>query len=238
MLLRSALVATTFGLFAGCGMLGGGSTDNGGDNNGGGGGGSDTSQMMLDSAKGQPTQYIMQLPPNPKVGMWWEHTASGTSMKYAITKAQDDKLVVEQEQDFGGTMLVNAWLVDPSVDTMAMPAEGEKMPANVTKAWVGIKGKEAHERKVMDAPVYKKTEGGQEVDYTEGDEQVKMAGKTWDAHWVESGESKTWTVKGTSFLLKSMYQGKVSMELKAVGGDAETMLKWDGGKEEMKEEGK
>ena len=233
-LLRSALVAVTFtGLFAGCGLLD--PKPEGGE--GGGGGGSDMSETMLNSAKDQPTMYFVALPPNPKGGMWWEHTASGTKMKYAITAAKDDKLVVEQEQDYGGTMLVNAWLVDPSVDMMAEVKEGEKVNHNVSMAWVGIKGKEAHERKVMDVPVYKKAETtGEQVDYTEGDESVKLAGKTWDAHWTESGESKTWMVKGTMFLLKSMYQGKVSMELTGVGGDAKSGLKWDGGGEEKKEE--
>jgi len=233
MLLRSALVASTFGLFVGCGLLGNKPGDNGG-----GGGGADQSQAMLDSQKDTPTTYTVSLPPNPKVGMWWEHSASGSKMKYAITAAKDDKLIVEQEMAMGETTLVNAWLVDPSVDLTAVPNEGEKVAHNVSMAWIGIKGKEAIERKVMEVPVYEKGEAGEAPDYTEGDETVELAGKKWNAHWVESGDSKTWMVKDTGFLLKSMYQGKVSMELSAVGGDAKSGLKWDGGGEEKKEEEK
>ena len=190
----------------------------------------DMGKIMLDTMKGQPTMYLIALPPDPKVGMWWEHTASGHKMRYAITGEKEGKLIVEQEQDLGGTVLVNAWVVDPTVDVSKTPKEGEKVAHNVTRAFVGLKGKLPVVRPVMDVPVHKEVDAPEgQVDYTEGDETIELLGRNWEAHWVETaGEhaSKTWVVKGSYFLLKSTYQGKVSMELTAMGEDAQSSLVW------------
>lgn len=195
----------------------------------------DMGKIMLDSMKGQPTSYLIALPPDPKVGSWWEHTASGHKMRYAITGEKEGKLIVEQEQDLGGTVLVNAWIVDPTVDVSKAPKEGEKVAHNVTRAFVGLKGKLPVVRPVMDVPMYKEVDAPDaQVDYTEGDETIELAGKTWEAHWVEVAkyESKTWLVKGSSFLLKSTYQGKVTIELTAMGEDAQSSLAWSSKKKD------
>lgn len=194
---------------------------------GGGGGGGDSSKAMVDAMKASPAPYIVVLPAGAKVGTWWEHTtkSGGTESKtrWAVVADQGGKLVVENPMDMGGTTVITAYLVDPAVDITATPVEGQKMAANVSKAWVGAKGGAPEEKKVMDAPVYKKTEGGQKVDYTEGDEKVDLAGKSWDSHWVKTKDAKTWSAK--NFMLKSE-GASYTMTLTGWGEDAKPALKW------------
>lgn len=184
---------------------------------------------MVDAMKDQPTMFLVQLPPNPAVGQWWEYSMGGGAIKQhnAIVAAKDGMFVVEQCQDMGGTMVVNAWLVDPSVDLMAEVSAGQKMSANVSQAWIGAEGGKPMERPVMDVPMMPEATGdAPEIDFTEGTERVSMAGNTWNAKWVERSGAKSWMVDGTAFMLKSEAGGTVAMELTGWGTDAEPALDW------------
>lgn len=216
---RSTLLSLAVaGSLCACGAL---PTDMGALTGGGGG------NSMVDAMKDQPTMYMVTLPPNPAVGQWWDYSMGGMEQHNAIVAEMDGMLVVEQAMDMGGTMVVNAWLVDPTVDLTATPRAGEKMAANVTKAWIGAEGDKPVERPVMDVMVMPEATGdAPEVDFTEGTESVAMGGKTWNAKWMETSGSKTWMVDGSGFLLKSEAGGSVNMELTGWGTDAEPMLDW------------
>jgi hypothetical protein len=221
-LIRLSLVALALmGMGTGCHLL------QKKEEGGGGGGGGDNSQAMVDSMKSTETQYVLALPPGAAAGQWWEHSMSGTKMKYSIVAEKDGQLIVEQAMDMGGSTIINAWQVDPNVDVTQMPSEGEPMAANVTMAWVGAEGKAGEERPVMKAPIYKKGEGGAGAKAEEGDESVNLGGKDWDAHWTQTEHGKTWMAKGSTFILKSQDgSGKTTMELSGWGEDAKPALKW------------
>ncbi|RMG09561.1 MAG: hypothetical protein D6731_19235 [Planctomycetota bacterium] len=199
--------------------------DQGGGSSSAQGGGA--AQAMVDSMKSTETQYLLALPPGAKVGVWWETTAGGAKSKYAVVGEQEGKLIVEQAMDVGGSTIINAWLVDPTIDPTGMPSEGEPMPANVVKAWIGVPGKPGEERPVMKPPVYKKTGGGSGGQAEQGDERVELAGKTWDAHWTQTAHGKTWMAKGSAFALKTTdASGKTLFELTGWGEDAKPQLAW------------
>lgn len=212
-------------LAVGCSNTPGGDSGNSGDG-GSGGGGTDMGKMMLDSMKSQPTMYAIALPPGAAVGNTWEMTmsAGGTEMKmnYAVVSESNGHLIVEKAQDYSGATLIEAWEIDPAVDLTAMPAEGESMPANVVKAWIGLPGEMGEERPVMEAP---KMQGGGEssgtTDVEQGEETVELGGKSWETAWTKVGETQTWMAKGSTFILKT-----TNMELTAWSDEgAEAQLK-------------
>ncbi|MFK7741504.1 MAG: hypothetical protein AB8H80_14395 [Planctomycetota bacterium] len=195
-----------------------------------GGGGN----AMIDAIKDQPAMYSVQLPPNAAVGTWWEMDMSGMKQKTCVVAEKDGKFVVEQISDMGGTMLVQAFLVDPTVDLAQVPVAGEEMANNVSAAWVGAEGDEPIERKVMAPMKVPEATGGtaEPVDMESGKETVTLAGNSFDTEWTEVAGSKTWMIEGTLFLLKSVSGGNTTMEISGWGNDAKPALKWDGDKEE------
>ena len=135
----------------------------------------------------------------------------------------DTHTVFNQSPPFAG---FNAWLVDPEVDLNAEVADGEQLQHNVLEAWVGLRGQAPRAKKVMDAPRKQPAETVEGVELSERDEPLELAGKTWEAHVFVSEQSETWVVRGSQFVLKSVYQGKVVMELTAMGEDATSSLAW------------
>ncbi|MCA8921733.1 MAG: hypothetical protein KDD82_07980 [Planctomycetes bacterium] len=188
----------------------------------------DQADTILNAMQAAPSPYSVILPPDAKVGLWWEHTLPGskTKLRYAITAERSGKLIVEQAQDVAGAPIVNAWLVDPEVDLNAEVADGEQLQHNVLEAWVGLRGQAPRAKKVMDAPRKQPAETVEGVELSERDEPLELAGKTWEAHVFVSEQSETWVVRGSQFVLKSVYQGKVVMELTAMGEDATSSLAW------------
>lgn len=215
MQIRNVMGVAALAALASCDMLGNMNPMGGGGN------------AMVDSLKSQPAMNVVQLPPNASVGTWWEMDMSGMKQKTCIVAKKDGKLVVEQISDMGGTMVVQAFLVDPSVNLMSMPSAGEEMPNNVSAAWVGAEGDEPVERKVM-APMKmpEATGSAPSVDMEQGKESVTLAGNSFNSQWTEVAGSKSWVIDGTSFLLKSVNGGKTTMEISGWGNDAEPALKW------------
>ena len=187
-----------------------------------------TDNMMFNSMKSTKTMYIVALPPEATKGLWWEHTiVYGMKVKYCIVGEKNGQLIIEKEMDLGGTRLIEAWQVDPSVDLSAKVKEGDPLPSNVTKAWIGLPGQPPQERTIMDVPVMKKSvkEDGSAEKFEKGTETINLAGRKWDASWVATTGGKVWTYKG--FLLKCQdAEGKTTMELTGWGTDAKAQLRW------------
>lgn len=184
------------------------------------------SEVILEDLKTDPAGYLLPLPPGAKVGFWWEHKLGpGSAVRYLVTAERDGLLVVERERDLGvaGT-IVHAWLVDPSVDLSHGRVVGKPRPNNVRKAWVGIKGKNAHPVTVQKPPIHQE---GEPRKIEESEAQIELAGKTWKATLMVEGEMRTWVANPQGFVLKCVIGEKVSTELVKIGTGATTSLVWD-----------
>lgn len=231
-------------LFVGCESTDGG---NGGDNTSGDntsgdntagdgtGGAPDMAQMMLDSAKGSECQNWVQLPKGATTGLWWEYSMSGMKMKWAIVAEKENgNFVVENPMDYGGTMLIQAFEIDPSVmmDFTALE-DGDDIPHNVVAAWVGLPGKAPEERGVMAATKYTKPDGtggtGDAPEITEGEETLTVGGWDIPCKWMAVSGSKSWTATDGPFegmTIKSEYNDAVTQEMTGCGDDAAPELSW------------
>jgi hypothetical protein len=182
---------------------------------GGGGGGMDMAKMMADQAD---VKGVIQLN-GAQVGTWATWEASGTKMWWGVTGEKDGNWVVENRMPAQKYTMI--WVVDSS--------------GNKLEAWVANWDPEAKElsealpRKLNDAP---EAQPGEKPETTEGNETVNAAGKDWDCKWVAmqvaGKESKSWMCDQVPFmgLVKSSYDGNVSMTLSEVGDGATMGFKW------------
>ena len=187
----------------------------------------DLSEVMLDSMKRHATQYQVSLPPGPKVGVWWEHSlTAGLKTRSAIVDERNGNFLVEQELKVAGVTLVQAWLVDPSIDVTQDVREGHVLPANVIQAWIGIKGRRPVDRAIMKPP--EKSNRFESPKPKETKETITLAGQMWQATAYTSPYGKTWLAQGTSFILKGQdTDGKSTVKLSGWGEDAKPALLWD-----------
>lgn len=187
----------------------------------GGGGGTDMAKMMADSPdmKGK-----VQLN-GAQVGTWASWDASGTVMWWGVTGEKDGNWVVENRMP--SSKVTYAWVID---------GEGNKLEAYVANWDPDAKElSAAYERKLNDPP--DAPAGGETPESTEGNEDVNAAGKDWPCKWVAmqvmGKESKSWMCDQVPFMgiVKSSYDGNVSMTLKEVGDGATMGFKWPEKKE-------
>lgn len=191
--------------------------------------GVDMATMMLDAMASSESTYWLQMPKGAIVGLWWEYEISGMTQRWSIIAETDGgAFIVENPMDFGGTVLVQAYEVDPAVEMEFTP--NKPMPVNVLNAWIGIPDKQPRERPVMDAPIYREPpNNGNAPAVVEGEETLTVSG--WDiaCKWMEVSGSKVWTAIAWPFeglVIRAEYNGTVSMELAACGDDAAPQLKW------------
>lgn len=179
------------------------------------------------SLKDIPAMNVMTLPKNAAVGQFWEVEMSGMTTRNAIVDDMGGKFIVEQTSSMREGV-IEAFLVDPTVDMMRMVEAGDKMNANVTGAWVGDEGEAPMERKVMDAMVMPEMPAvdAPAVESTEGVQTVNMAGRDWDTKWIETSGSKMWTDNATGIMVRMDYNGDTMSKVTAYGTDAKPALDW------------
>ena len=191
---------------------------------GAGGGGN----AMVDAMKNQPAMNMMVLPPNPAVGQAWTMDMSGMEQRTAIVAEQDGMFIVEQGMDMGGEMIIQAFLVDPSVDLMQTPSAGDEIANNVKGAWIGAEGNKPVERPLMEPMIMPEVEGvdAATVDVEQGTQTVELGGRSWDTEWSEAMGSRSWMLAGSNFLVRSDMEGNTVMVLSKWETDAEPALDW------------
>lgn len=204
-LIALAMVGGLLG--CGCSMLMGGG--------GGGGGGMDMAKGMADSA----APYMVVVHPGVEVGQYVDHGTMWTG----CTGKKGDLFVIESRMAMGA-----AWVTQIS----CCDADGNVKEAYVANYDPKGEPQTAYARKVGEKPAPVDHPAGEKPAMTEGDESVNAGGKDWDCHWVEMDiqgkKSKSWTAKNGWFggAIKSMYDGNVTMELKACGTDAKMGFKF------------
>jgi hypothetical protein len=202
------------------------------------GGAMDMSQSTIDMYVNGTIKasYWVVVHKDPKAGQYWEtfYEAYGTKTtnRWQVASVDGDTAVVENQMKMNSAYAKSNYVLAYEVNLKAeQPKDGGKIEANVTKAWIGLPGKEGKEIKVMEVP--EPVAGGAPAAKVEMNEEefkdLELGGGKWSGKKMtmkgDGWEYTAWTADKGWFggVIKTETSG-MTIALKAFGEDSKALL--------------